>query len=102
MTEVPREKTNAEPLTRAVGGGVVVEGKYIPPPEDRDGRSWVRTTAHVQADPQTLYDMWSDLENIPQWQEQIVSVTRTGDRTSHWTMQAGDQTIEGNSEILAA
>jgi uncharacterized membrane protein len=102
MTDVPREKPNAEPLPRAVGVGVAVEGKYIPPPEDRDGRSWVRTTAHVQADPQTLYEMWSDLENIPQWQEQIVSVTRTGDRTSHWTMQAGDKTIEWNSEILAA
>ena len=47
-------------------------------------------------------EMWSDLENVPQWQEQIVSVTRTGDRTSHWTMQAGDKTIEWNSEILAA
>ena len=46
--------------------------------------------------------MWSDLENVPQWQEQIVSVTRTGERTSHWTMRAGDKTVEWNSEILAA
>ncbi len=102
MTDALREKPNAEPLQRAASAGVVVEGRYIPPPEDRDGRSWVRTTAHVQADSQTLYEMWSDLENVPQWQEQIVSVTRTGDRTSHWTMQAGDKTIEWNSEILAA
>jgi uncharacterized membrane protein len=80
----------------------VVAGKYIPPPEDRDGRSWVRTTAHVQADPQKLYQLWSDLENVPQWQEQIASVTRTGDRTSRWTMRVGDKTLEWNSEILAA
>ena len=102
MTDSLREKPHAEPLPQAASAGVVVEGKYIPPPEDRDGRSWVRTTAHVQADPQMLYEMWSDLENVPQWQEQIVRVTRTGDRTSHWTMQAGDKTLEWNSEILAA
>lgn len=102
MTDALREKPNAEPLQRAVSAGVVVEGKYIPPPEDRDGRSWVRTTALVQADPQTLYQLWNDLENVPQWQEQIVKVMRTGDRTSHWTMQAGDKTLEWNSEILAA
>ncbi|MBV9886750.1 MAG: SRPBCC family protein [Acidobacteria bacterium] len=46
--------------------------------------------------------MWSDVENVPQWQEQIVQVTRTGPRTSHWTMRAADRTIEWNSEILAA
>ena len=72
MTDALREKPNAEPLQRAASAGVVVEGKYIPPPEDRDGRSWVRTTALVQADPQTLYQLWNDLENVPQWQEQIV------------------------------
>jgi uncharacterized membrane protein len=102
MTDALREKPNAEPLPRATSAGVVVEGKYVPPPEDRDGRSWVRTTAQVQADPQTLYQMWSDLDNVPQWQEQIVKVVRTGDRTSRWTMQAGDKTLEWNSEILAA
>jgi len=102
MIDGLREKPNAETLPRAASAGVVVEGRYIPPPEDRDGRSWVRTTAHVQAYAQTLYKLWSDLENVPQWQEQIVSVTRTGDRTSHWMMQAGDKTLEWNSEVLAA
>src|ERR1700753_3940692 len=101
MTDAFKEKLNAEPLPGATSAGVVVEGKYIPPPEDRDGRSWVRTTAHVQADPQKLYQLWSDLENVPQWQEQIVSVTRTGDRTSRWTMRVGDKTLEWISEILA-
>jgi uncharacterized membrane protein len=79
-----------------------VSGRYIPPPEDKDGKTWVRTSALVQADPESLYRMWSDLENVPQWQEQVVQVNRTGDRTSRWTMRAGDKTIEWNSEILNA
>lgn len=101
MTEALREKPNAETVPAAAAAGIVVSGKYIPPPEDRDGRSWVRTTALVQAEPEALYEMWSDLENVPQWQEQMVSVTRTGERTSHWTMRADDKTVEWNSEILA-
>jgi uncharacterized membrane protein len=102
MTNALREKPNAEALPQAASAGVIVEGKYLPPPEDKEGRSWVRTTAHVQADRQVLYQLWSDLENVPQWQEQIVNVTRTGERTSRWTMQAGDKTLEWNSEILSA
>ena len=46
MTEAFREKPNAETVPAAAAAGIVVSGKYIPPPEDRDGRSWVRTTAH--------------------------------------------------------
>jgi len=102
MTDAIREKPKAELLPAAASAGIVVDGKYVPPPEDRDGRSWVRTTAHIQVDPQTLYQLWNDVENVPQWQEQMVRVIRTGERTSHWSMRAGDKTFEWNSEILAA
>jgi uncharacterized membrane protein len=100
MSKALNEKPNAEPAGISLDAGVVVSGKYIPPPEDKDGKSWVRTTALIQSDPQTLYQMWRDVENAPRWQEQIVAVTRTGERTSHWTMRAGDKTIEWNAEIL--
>jgi uncharacterized membrane protein len=102
MSDALKEKPNAEQLPSALSAGMAVGGKYIPPPEDRDGRSWVRTTALIQAEPDTLYRMWSDLGNVPQWQEQIVQVTSTGPRTSHWTMRAGDKTLQWNYEVLAA
>jgi uncharacterized membrane protein len=102
MSEALRERPNAEPLPLSAAAGTVVSGEYVPPPEDKDGRTWVRTTALVQADPQALYDLWSDIENAPQWQEQVVQVTRTSDRVSRWTMRVDDKTIEWNSEILNA
>jgi uncharacterized membrane protein len=30
--------------------------------ENRDGRTWVRASAHILADPQTLYVLWRDTE----------------------------------------
>jgi uncharacterized membrane protein len=35
------------------------------------------------------------------WQEQITSVVRTGERTSHWVMQSGSVSVEWDAEILA-
>jgi hypothetical protein len=31
------------------GASVVQGGRYLPPPEDKDGKVWVRTSAIVQA-----------------------------------------------------
>jgi uncharacterized membrane protein len=77
----------------------------MPPPADKDGKLWVRTSALVQADAKTLYEMWHDVEKAPAWQEQIAAVRRTGAKTSHWVMRAGDEksekTIEWDSEVLA-
>ena len=36
-----------------------------PPPEDKDGKLWVRTSALVQADPDDLYAMWRNVEAAP-------------------------------------
>jgi uncharacterized membrane protein len=83
------------------GAAVTLDGRYLPPPEDKDGKVWVRTSAVIQAEPHDLYTMWRDLESVPQWQEQIKQVTKTGDRTSHWVMQKDDKTIEWDAEILA-
>lgn len=80
---------------------VTLDGRYLPPPEDKDGKVWVRTSAIIQADAHDLYTMWRDLESVPRWQEQIKQVTRTGDRTSHWVMLKDDKTMEWDAEILA-
>lgn len=79
---------------------VVQGGRYLPPPEDKDGKLWVRTSAIIQAAPDELYSLWRDIEAAPQWQEQLKEVTKTGDKTSHWVMYQGDKTIEWDSELL--
>jgi uncharacterized membrane protein len=100
-----QEKPNAEELPVSSAASVLLNGHYLAPPEDKDGKLWVRTTALIQGEPKTLYEMWHDIENAPAWQEQIAEVRRTGPTTSHWVMRAGgeksDKTIEWDSEILA-
>lgn len=100
MTAPLSEKPNAEAVPSAGAVGTIVNGHYASPPEDKDGKIWVRTCAKVQSDPASLYALWRDVERAPEWQEQIVEVRKTGDRMSHWVMRAGDQAIEWDSEIL--
>jgi uncharacterized membrane protein len=95
------EKPLAEETPQKYGAATILNGRYLPPPADGDGKQWVRTTALIQADTESLYAMWRDLESIPLWQEEIVSVISTGPSTSHWTMRSGDKTVEWDSEILA-
>jgi uncharacterized membrane protein len=92
-----REKTETE----FGSAGTMLNGRYMAPPQDGDGKVWVRTSALVQGSAQDLYSLWRDIESVPQWQEAITKVVRTGTTTSHWVMQNGDQTIEWDSEILA-
>lgn len=102
MSNALKEKPNAEALPGSGSASVITNGHYAPPPTDSDGKLWVRTSTLIQAEPETLYSLWRNVEKIPEWQEEIVSVTRTGDKTSHWVMRAGEnKTIEWNSEILA-
>jgi uncharacterized membrane protein len=105
MSEALNEKPNAEALPTMASAGVTLNGRYLPPPEDKDGKIWVRTSALVQASANDLYEMWRDIESAPLWQEQISQVTRTGEATSHWVMRSSDnsndKTIEWDSEILA-
>ncbi len=81
--------------------GITLHGRYMPPPKDADGKRWVRTTALIGRDPQTLYELWRDIEKVPMWQEEIAQVNVTSPKTSHWKMVSGDKTIEWDSEILA-
>jgi uncharacterized membrane protein len=101
MSGALREKPHAEEVPLTAGPGVIRDGRYMPPPDDGDGKLWVRRTVLIQGEPDELYKLWRNVEAAPLWQEQITSVTQTGPRTSHWVMQAGDKTIEWDSEILA-
>jgi uncharacterized membrane protein len=101
MSDALREKPNAQAQPLSSSAAIVIGGRYTPPPQDGDGKIWVRTTALVSADTSRLYKLWRDVENAPLWQEQIAAVTQTGERTSHWVMRSGDKTIEWDSEILA-
>jgi uncharacterized membrane protein len=84
----------------AVSAGIVVDNKYNPPPADRDGRTWVRTSALIHVPPAKLYELWRDVEKAPLWQEQLTSVTATSPRTSHWVMKSGDSKVEWDAEIV--
>ena len=73
------------------------------PQEAKDG--WVHAHARqtILAEPQALYALWSDQEKFPLWQEHVVSVTRTGAKTSHWVMgnpeDKDGKRIEFDSEL---
>src|SRR3954470_2002907 len=106
MSETLREKPNSEAVPMEASAGVLLNGRYLPPPEDKDGKIWVRTSALIQADAQELYRIWRDVETAPLWQEQIEKATRTGELTADGVMRDGDtkaakdKTIEWDSEIL--
>lgn len=95
------EKPEADVLPISAGASALLQGHYAPPPKDEDGKRWVRTSAIVQAGADELYSLWHDLERVPEWQEEITSVSRTGTKTSHWIMKHGEKTIQWDGEILA-
>jgi uncharacterized membrane protein len=101
MSHALREKPYAEQLPVTGAAAMILDGRYLPPPEDKDGKLWVRTSALIQATPDGLYAMWRDVEAAPVWQEQITQVVATGERTSRWVMESGGKTIEWDSEVLA-
>jgi uncharacterized membrane protein len=101
MSAALNEKPFAQGLPAAGAASTFLEGRYLPPPEDKDGKLWVRTSALIQANTDDLYALWRDVAAAPAWQEQITQVIATGERTSHWVMESDGKTIEWDSEVLA-
>lgn len=99
------EKPYAVDLPSSTGASVVVNGRYLPPPENKDGKVWVRSSALVLKEAQTLYAIWRDVESAPRWQEHIVDVVLTGPTTSRWSMKTSNdddgKVISWDSEVLA-
>lgn len=100
MSKALNEKPNAEPIPASIGASVTIDGHYAPPPENKDGKIWVRTSVLIQREPEELYNLRRDVEKAPLWQEEIVEVRRTGEKTSHWVMRSRDKNIEWDAEIL--
>lgn len=101
MTEMDNSAAFERSDQSPAGTSVVFNGRYMAPPEDSNGRLWVRTSAIIQASPEELYERWRDIESAPEWSEQTVSAHKTGDTTSSWVMKIGDHVVQWNSEILA-
>ena len=101
MSNPLNEKPNSEILPQLGSAGTTLNGRYLAPPEDKDGKVWIRASVQVEAPAEELYALWRDVESAPLWQEQISTVKKTGETTSHWVMRSGDKTIEWNSEVLA-
>jgi uncharacterized membrane protein len=97
------DKPHAAEVSQSGVAGTILRGHYAPPPADKDGKQWVRTSALVLRSPAELYSLWRDIEKAPLWQEQITEVRATGPKTSHWVMVRGDnpeKSLEWDSEIL--
>jgi uncharacterized membrane protein len=41
----------------------------------------------VKGSPSELYHLWADLESFPRFMKKVKSVSRTGDRTTHWVVE---------------
>ncbi len=54
----------------------------------------------VKADPFKVYNAWSNFENFPYFMENIKSVRKLTDKTSHWEMHGPlGVTVEWNAEV---
>ena len=95
------ENTDPTPTTGNRGASVSQNGRYLAPPEDHDGKAWVRTSAIINADAQSLYNLWRNVEAAPAWQEQLKEVSRTGPNTARWVMLKGEKTLTWDTEVLA-
>lgn len=101
MADALKEAPKAEAPPSESSAGVVLNGRYLAPPKNGEGKIWARATALVQASANELYSLWRDIESAPKWQEMITDVIQTGEKTSHWVMKADGEKIEWDSEILA-
>jgi uncharacterized membrane protein len=101
MTKPNSGEFSANERDNPSGASAILNGRYLPPPADGDGKRWVRASVVIQAPAEELYARWRDVERSTEWRGQTMTVRKTGETTSHWTMQVGDQTLRWNSEILA-
>jgi uncharacterized membrane protein len=61
----------------------------------------VQRALTINRSPEELYEFWSDVEKTPLYTPGISSVTKTGERTSHWVAQGPfGRSVEWNGELL--
>lgn len=78
---------------------------YQPLPRGSEhGRVLSHAVQTIKAAPEQVFNIFNRPELLPAWQEGVVSVTTTGEKTHHWVMQdpgTGKQ-IEFDAEVLEA
>lgn len=77
---------------------------YSPLPEKiENGTVYAHAVQTINADAETLYRKWRQVETAPRWQEYVVSVTPTSTTGSHWVLGDPDEPtgarVEFDSEI---
>jgi uncharacterized membrane protein len=97
MSNLPDIQTSTFPLAHQDGN------RYFAPKDKTDDGDIIgRSVQIILRDAESLFALWSDLESIPLWQENVVLVTRLNDRVSHWVMGDPDDAdgtrIEFDSE----
>jgi uncharacterized membrane protein len=69
--------------------------------ETKPGAIQTRRSITVGRPVEEVYEFWRDLENLPRFMRNLVSVEVTGDRTSHWVARApGGKTVEWDAETV--
>ncbi|HET9982818.1 MAG TPA: SRPBCC family protein [Longimicrobiales bacterium] len=48
----------------------------------------IQKAVDVEAPVHRVFRLWSDVENFPGFMEHVQAVQRTGDRTTHWVVEA--------------
>lgn len=78
---------------------------YNPLPRSKkDGRVVAHAVQTIAATPHEVYQVYSRGELLPTWQEGVISVTATGEKTFHWLIEdpATKKQMEFDSEVLEA
>jgi uncharacterized membrane protein len=66
----------------------------------RDESTTVEESVIIDRPPRQIYDFWRNFENLPQFMDNIESVTRLGEVRSHWKIKAPAGTsVEFNSLV---
>jgi uncharacterized membrane protein len=66
----------------------------------RDESTTVEESVIIQRPPQQIYDFWRDFTNLPQFMDNIESVTKLNEVRSHWKIKAPAGTsVEFNSLV---
>ena len=61
---------------------------YAPLPRSKSNtRVQQHAVQTINATPEQVFNVYTRIELLPTWQEGVVSVERTGDKTLHWVMQ---------------
>jgi uncharacterized membrane protein len=95
-------------IMRGLGGhcrlydaiGVATNTPSRPGVPDHTGRK-IDTSILIARPPEELFRFWRNLENLPEFMENIEAVKILNDRLSHWTLRTpGGQRLEWDAEIV--